>query len=280
MKTERSVRLNPISASTLGNTAATNGEIFYDTAHKTLRLFDGKTKGGFQLLRADLSNAIGSFGATVSATAPASPTAGSQWLNSNTGILYTYYKNSNGQGQWIQPITVPVGHLTPSVSLPVASLFTLGAVKVDGSSITITEDGTISAVSSNSFTNSNFVGVTTTSINSTEITELTGATGVVEHNVGLGTVFHHTGVVSNFTADFVNVPTTNNRTITLSLIIDQTNPAYIADNIQINGTGQIINWAGGIVPTGHISNTDVITFFLIRSSNSWTVFGSLSTHGA
>ena len=107
-----------------------------------------------------------------------------------------------------------------------------------------------------------------------------GATGTVVHDIlNSGTVFYHSNVISNFIANFTNVPSTDNRSTTVSLVISQNNPAHIANGVQINGQPQTISWENSLVPTGNIGNTDIITFTLIRTSNTWLVTGSLSTHG-
>lgn len=276
----RSLRLTGNNSGSLSTVTAQNGEVFYDQTNKTLRLFDGRTKGGVQLLRADLSNITGSFGVTVSATPPSNAQQGSQWVNSTTGVLYIYYIDVNG-GHWMQPITSPIGAITPPVTLLAASTDDLGGVIVDGTSVIIDENGVISAVVSSSFNNSNFIGITTTQLSANILNSISGAFGTVEHNIlTAGTVFYHTNVVSNFVANFTNVPTTNNRSTTVSLVISQNNPVYICNGVQINGSTQTINWENSIEPTGSIGNTDLIAFTLIRTNNTWMVTGSLSSHGA
>jgi hypothetical protein len=276
----RSLRLTGNNSGSLNTVTSQSGEVFYDQTNKTLRLFDGRTKGGVQLLRADLSNVTGSFGVTVSASPPSNAQQGAQWVNNNTGVLYIYYVDVNG-GHWIQPLTTPVGAVIPEVTLLEASVESLGGVKVDGTSVVIDGDGVISAVVSSSFNDSNFVGVTTTQLSASILNSISGALGTVTHDIlNAGTVFYHTGVLANFVANFTNVPTTDNRSTTVSLVISQNNPAYICNGIQINGTSQTINWENSIEPTGNIGNTDLITFTLIRANNTWTVTGSLSSHGA
>lgn len=276
----RSLRLTPYSSSSLANVLGQDGEIFYDRTNRTIRIFDGKTRNGYALLRADLSNISGSIGASISDTPPANPQKGSQWLNSITGVLYIYYVNSNGTGQWIQPINFPYGTLPQEVALPTATLESIGAVRVDGDTITVTEDGTITAVTTTSYLNSTFVGVTTTSISATVVNAFNDVTGTVNYDVAAnGALYHNYNVLSNFTANFTNVHTTNNRASTIILIIDQGNPAYIANAVQIEGVPQQVNWVGGLEPVGHIGNTDVMTFVLLRTNDAWTVFGSLATHG-
>lgn len=280
MKTARSIRLTSTSASTLVNSTAQSGEVFYDQTNKTLRLFDGRTKGGYQLLRADLANITGSFGVSVSSTPPTSPQAGTQWINANTGVLYVYYVDVNG-GHWIQPVTLPVGELVVAPTLLVASIDDPGAVQPDGTSITIAEDGTISAVfGSIPYSDALFVGYTSAQLPSNIVNAIDGATGTVVNDTDVfGTTFYYTNVADNFTANFTNMPTTNNRATTLTLVIAQNNPGFIASGVQINGVSQTINWANGVVPSASIGGIDVIQFIILRVNNSWIVNGSLSKHG-
>lgn len=275
----RSLRLTSTNNASLSTSTHQNGEVFYDSTEKTLTLFDGRTRGGIQLLRADLANATGSFGVAVSATPPTNAQQGSQWVNSETGVLYIFYVDANG-GHWIQPIATAVGTVPEPVELFTASVDQLGVLRVDGTSVVIDQDGVISAVSSTSFNNSDFIGVTTTQFSASILNSIFGATGTVVHDIlNSGTVFYHSNVISNFIANFTNVPSTDNRSTTVSLVISQNNPAHIANSVQINGQPQTINWENSLVPTGNIGNTDIITFTLIRTSNTWLVTGSLSTHG-
>jgi len=110
----------------------------------------------------------------------------------------------------------------------------------------------------------------------TEVTlALTGATGVVDHNISNGTVFDHTSLSANFTANFTNVPTTNSRTISIALILNQGGTAYMPTAVQIDGSAQTILWQGGSAPSGTASGVDVVSFTLVRStSGAWSVIGS------
>ena len=279
MTSQRSIRLNTTTPASLATATAQNGEVFYDSGNKTLRVFDGRTKGGFQLLRADLTNATGSLGVSVGLTPPTNAQQGSQWINSLNGVLYVYYIDVNG-GHWVQPITSPIGAVPVPYVLPAATTTVFGGVKVDGTSVVINGSGVISSVQTSSFVNSNFIGNTVVYHASNILNTITGATGVVTHNVSTaGNTFYHSGVLNNFTANFTNVPTTNNRNRTISLIIAQGNPAWIPSIVQIDGVTQTLNWADGLVPAGNIGNFDVVTFNLIRFNNAWTVTGLLSKNG-
>lgn len=93
-----------------------------------------------------------------------------------------------------------------------------------------------------------------------------------------GDIFYLSGMTGNFTFNWTSVPTTNNRTITLTLILAQGGTAYVPTTLQINGSGVSISWAGGVTPSGRASKIDVVSFFLIYTG-SWTALASLGSYG-
>ena len=107
----------------------------------------------------------------------------------------------------------------------------------------------------------------------------TGATGTVTHDYSLGALFYHCSISANFTANITNVPTTNNRVIVVTLILEQGATSYIPNVLQIDGSSQTINWSNGTTPTGNANKKDLVSFSLIRTSSTWTVLGNLSTFG-
>jgi len=108
---------------------------------------------------------------------------------------------------------------------------------------------------------------------------INGATGTVVHNTTTGGVFYHTAPAANFTANFTNVPTTDDRITTVALIIAQGVTQYMPTAIQIDGAAQTIEWFGGSVPGGTANGFDIVSFTLIRQSSTWTVLGASSTYG-
>ena len=75
------------------------------------------------------------------------------------------------------------------------------------------------------------------------------------------------------------MPTTNDRTISVALILNQGATPYIPNAVQINGGAQSIDWEDASAPTGNANQTDVVVFTLVRTGGSWSVLGSLTTYG-
>lgn len=107
----------------------------------------------------------------------------------------------------------------------------------------------------------------------------TSATGTVVHDVKLGSIFHHSSVAANFTANFTNVPETNNRALVVVLMIIQGATPYYANAMQVNGVSQTINWMGGTAPTVSANKKEVQSFTIVRVGDAWTVFGNLTSFG-
>jgi hypothetical protein len=126
------------------------------------------------------------------------------------------------------------------------------------------------------FSSPTFTGTVTLPIISEPLSALSSATGTVTHNLNTSSIFYHTSVAANFTANFTNVPVTTNRVISSTLIIVQGATAYIPNAVQIDGVSTTIKWADGTEPTGNVNNVDVVAFSLINNNGTWTVIGALS----
>jgi hypothetical protein len=105
--------------------------------------------------------------------------------------------------------------------------------------------------------------------------------GVLSFNMIEQSIFYVNNPTSDITANFTNVPLTNDRIHTPTVILSQSAPgsARIVSNVQVNGVGSPINWATGITPTGNARKQDVFGFSLIRSGSDWKVLGQMSTYG-
>jgi len=135
-----------------------------------------------------------------------------------------------------------------------------------------------STAAAGTFTNLTASALTTLQQTTEVLNTKTGATGTVVHDYSTGGIWYHSSMSANFTANFTNVPTTNNRSITVALILDQGATARLPTAVQIDGVAQTIQWGGGSIPVGTNNYTDIVNFMLIRSSSAWTVLGSLSTY--
>jgi hypothetical protein len=103
------------------------------------------------------------------------------------------------------------------------------------------------------------------------IVPLTGATGVVTHNLSNGAVFFHSSIAGNFTANFTNVPTDNDRGIGVALILEQGGTGYLPTAVQINGASATLRWAYDTVPTPSSNQVDTASFTLLRIDGTWIV---------
>lgn len=129
------------------------------------------------------------------------------------------------------------------------------------------------------FTSPTFTGTTTLQQSTEVLNTKAGATGVVVHDFSTGSIWYHTAISSNFTANFTNVPTTADRTISVVLILVQGGTAYLPTAVQIDGVTQTINWSGGFAPTPVINQIDIVSFNLLRVGSTWTVIGAGTTYG-
>lgn len=106
-----------------------------------------------------------------------------------------------------------------------------------------------------------------------------GATGTVTHDYSDCSIWYHTSPAANFTVNLTNVNTTNDRTISISLVIVQGGTAYLPTALQVDGSAVTIKWAGASAPSGTASQTDVVSFTLIRTGSAWSALGVVNTFG-
>jgi hypothetical protein len=106
-----------------------------------------------------------------------------------------------------------------------------------------------------------------------------GGTGTVAFDTTQVGIFYVNNPAGDITANFTNVPTTNNRILTPTIILSQSSTARTISAVQIDASAQTINWANGVTPTGTANKQDVFGFSLIRSGSAWKVLGQLSTYG-
>lgn len=163
---------------------------------------------------------------------------------------------------------------------------TSGNINASGNVVAANLSGTVSTAAQPNITSlGNLTGLTvqgTSNLQQTVATNvpLSGATGVVIHNFASGSIFVHTSPSANWTANFTNVPTTNNRTMIIDVLIFQGASPYIIDTLQVNGVSTPISWLNNSTPTGNANKKDLIRFTLFSTgTTAFTVLAELTTYG-
>jgi hypothetical protein len=109
---------------------------------------------------------------------------------------------------------------------------------------------------------------------------ITSASGVVIHDCSNGTIFRHTTVSANFTANFTNLSIDVNSASVMTLMLNQGATAYLPTAIQIDSFPQTIRWQGGTVPTGNANKLDAVAFTIFCISvSTYVVTGQLVSYG-
>ena len=106
----------------------------------------------------------------------------------------------------------------------------------------------------------------------------TAATGTVVHDFSTGAIWYHSSISSNFTVNITNVPTTNGKVITITLILSQGATGYYPNALQIDGVAQTIKWINNSTPTPSTNRIDTASFSLIRTGSAWTVLGNFTNY--
>ena len=106
-----------------------------------------------------------------------------------------------------------------------------------------------------------------------------GSTGTVAFDTSKQGIFYVNGPTGGIIANFTNVPTTNLRVLTPTVILSQSATQQTITAVQIDGVAQTLNWANSTTPTVTAHKQDVFGFSLIRSGSAWKVLGQLSTYG-
>lgn len=109
---------------------------------------------------------------------------------------------------------------------------------------------------------------------------INATSGTIAYSYATGaTVFYHVAVpTADWTVNFTGIPTTNNRSTTIVLIVPQSSAGNKPAAVQIDGTAQTVRWASSYSnPPGSLgvnaTKIDMWTFTLLRIADRWIVFG-------
>ena len=122
-------------------------------------------------------------------------------------------------------------------------------------------------------------GITTLSGIIEDVTVDGGFSGNKDFDFTSGSIFYLTGITGNGVWNVNNVPTTDNKALSLTYVIEQGVTPYSGSQYQINGSSVTVNWVDNTVPTGSANNTEIIGLTAFRVGSTWNVVGSLSTFG-
>lgn len=155
-------------------------------------------------------------------------------------------------------------------------LLSNGTGRVSTSNLT-TSDADITNAA---FTSINVSGLSVMNEITEILSSITGATGTVVHDFDNGGIFYHSSIAANFTANFTNVPTDNNRGMAMVLILNQGATGYYPSAVQINGVSETLRWANNVTPTpsSGAGRIDIASFTLIRVGGNWIVAGNYTNY--
>lgn len=236
---------------------------------------------------------------TVSDTAPEEPTNGNLWYKSDDGKLLVYVTDTDSS-QWVQP-SVPIAETNSGQANTFKTITTSDSTSLVASgddTLTITESsglqidtdvGTNTITFSNPYTSLQAItengSTSTVDVNLAQVTangfvrkinRLTGASGIVEHDVTNSTVFYHTGMGANWTTNITNLNIDGDTEIVVRLIIAQASTAYMPTALQIDGEAQTLFWTDGSVPAGTSAGFDRIDYIITKNTNG--VYAVLVDH--
>lgn len=201
-------------------------------------------------------------------------------INDNLTVLGAAIFATSGSvmsGLTVDGATALGSTLTVANTASVASNLT-----VSGSASIPTVSATTASITTGNITTANIIDLNVTGkLNIQEVTEYVADYTITSNSATLvystANIFYNSASpAANFTVNVTGVPTTDDQTVTISVIVTQGSTGRIPSALAIDGTGQTIKWASGVapVPTSVAGRIDIFNFTLIRKSSSWIVLGS------
>ena len=96
-------------------------------------------------------------------------------------------------------------------------------------------------------------------------------------NWTLGNIYYiSTAPTGAMTFNFTNMPTDNDKVMTVNVLVRQGSTGYIPTTVQVAGTNQTIRWPNNAIPTptSSVGKIDIFSFTFLRSENAWIVFAN------
>ena len=112
-----------------------------------------------------------------------------------------------------------------------------------------------------------------------EIMNTATAGSIINYNYNMGSIWYQTNLSSDYTANFIGLPSDINKAITSTVFITQGSTPYIANGVMINGLTVSLNWSNNDLPIGTSNNIDIIGYTFINCGGTFSVLAQLSTYG-
>ena len=93
----------------------------------------------------------------------------------------------------------------------------------------------------------------------------------------LGNIYYiSTAPTGAMTFNFTNMPTDNDKVMTVNVLVTQGSTGYIPTTVQVAGTNQAIRWPNNSAPTptSSLGKIDIFSFTFLRSGSAWIVFAN------
>lgn len=196
---------------------------------------------------------------------PPNPYHRQLFWSAEEGALKIYYVDEDGTGQWVD-----TNGGSNALDIPIYD-----------QSLNTTDNVVFSNVATSILVFPDGSKQNTAYTKTDKYINKTGTTGVVEHDCSSSLIFNHSSMVSNFTSNLTNLPISSGETIIVTLLLNQTTPAFVCNALQIAGTPQTILWQGSsVAPTGNANKLDIISFSIICTApETYTVLGQLVSFG-
>ena len=108
---------------------------------------------------------------------------------------------------------------------------------------------------------------------------LNNSTGTVSHDCSTGHIFYHTNPSANWTVNLTNLTLSAEYGTTITIVVNQNDPAFMPTSLQIGGVLQSIKWQGNSIPSGTASGIDVVSFSILNDGGTYVVMGQSVSFG-
>lgn len=193
-------------------------------------------------------------------------------INSNFSEIYSIFGDGN-------TLTSPSPSYWIQTSVGIHTLSNVGLGTTNPTSrLTVSGDALVSGIST--FSSRIDLKQITETVTNNFNTTLSPSTGTLTIDTSLGSVVLGDLDASVTTWAFTNVPTTNGKATTITVIIDGDTAQTYGDACNVNGSAVSggVKWSGGSAPTS-TNNFDILSFTIVRDgSGTINVFGSSNTN--